>query len=198
MDIKKSLLCFSLFTALTPAFAEAEQPSYSFVDLGYLEVDLDESEIEPTGMFARGSLDLAENWFIFAGYAQADENAGGVDIDVEEFSVGAGFKTALSDTTSLYLAASYIAAEAEVDFPFGGSESFDEDGYGLDVGVRTMVTKRFELNGNVGYSDSGEDDAVDFGVGAVWYLWDNVGLLLEVSSDEDSNRQYMIGGRLSF
>lgn len=198
MDIKKPLLCLAIIASLSPALAQADQPSYTFVDGGYLRLDLDDISLDPTGFFIRGSVELAENWFLQAGYLNADDSTGLIDVEIDQFNFGGGFKTAVGEDTSINVTLNYISAEAEASYQYGGSFTEDEDGYGIGAGIRSMLSDSFELNAAIGYSDSGEADGVEFGVGAVWYVFDNIGILVEAASDDDSNRQYMIGGRVRF
>ena len=198
MEFRKSLLCFATIATLSPTLAMAEQPSYNFFDGGYLRLDLDDLDLDPTGFFARGSVEISDNWFLHGGLQSADDSTGVVDVDADQFNLGAGFKTDLGTNTSLHVVLDYINVEVEAANRFGGRASVDENGYGLGVGVRSMASENFELNADVGYSDLGDEDGLGFGVGAVWYVTESLGLLVELSSDDDSNNQFMIGGRLNF
>ena len=198
MDLKKTMLCLSLITPFGFAAVQAEQPSYNFVDAGYVELDLDEVSLDPSGFFIRGSVEVAENWFIRAGYVDADDSSGFLDVGADQFNLGGGYKAGLSDNTTVHVTLDYISAEAKARNRFGGRAEVDEDGYGLGVGIRSMVTPSIELNAGAGYADLGEEDGLEFDAGAVWYVTENLGLLIEAGTDDDSNRQYMIGGRLAF
>ena len=61
----------TLLLAAAPIAAQAEDMSYSFIDLGYAETNLDGG---PTGdgFGARGSVGFAENFFVFADYLTQD------------------------------------------------------------------------------------------------------------------------------
>lgn len=198
MEIKKSLLGLSLVTALCPVLAQAAQPSYSYIDAGYLQVELDELSLDPTGFFVRGSADVAENWFLRGGFASADDSTGFLDVETDQFNVGGGFKTGIGENTSLNFTVDYLNADAEVETRFGFRDSADVDGYGLGAQIRTMVSSNFELNAGLGYADMDTTDGFEFNVGAAWYATEQFAIVAEVGADEDSNNQYLIGGRLSF
>jgi hypothetical protein len=198
MEIKKALFSFATIAALSPTLALADQPSYNYVDAGYLRLDLDDISLDPTGYFVRGSIEAGENWFFKAGYGTADDSSSFVDVEADEYNVGVGYKKALGENSSFHIALDYINAEAEAKNNFGGKASADENGYGVTLGVRGMVSESFELNGGIGYADVGDEDGLGLGVGAVWYLTEGFGILAEASADDDSNRQYMVGVRLSF
>lgn len=178
----------TLLLAAAPIASQAEDMSYSFLDLGYAETNLDGG---PTGdgFGARGSVGFAENFFVFADYLTQD--FGLVDIDV--YSVGLGGHMDLSDSVDLVGRVGYLKADASA-----GGLSGDDDGYMASAGVRARLAPQFELEGNLIYRDLGggaDDTAV--AVGARYHFTEMfaIGAEYEMSDDADT---WFAGIRLSF
>ena len=75
-----------LMLAAAPLAALAEDMSYSFVDLAYIDTDIDGVGPSLDGFALRGSVGFAKNWFAFGEYVA--QSVGGVDL--ETFVAGAG------------------------------------------------------------------------------------------------------------
>lgn len=178
----------TLLLAAAPIAAQAEDMSYSFIDLGYAETNLDGG---PTGdgFGLRGSIGFAENFFAFADYLNQDFS--GIDFDI--YTVGLGGHLDIAESVDLVGRVGYVDANAS----FGGL-SADESGYLVSAGVRAQPAKQFELEGNVIYRDlgSGADDTA-VAVGARYFFTDlfAVGAEYELSDDADT---WFAGVRLSF
>ena len=178
----------TLLLAAGPIAAQAEDMSYSFVDAGYSEMNLDGG---PTGdgFAARGSVGFAENFFVFADYLNQD--FGPVDVDI--YSVGLGGHLEIAESVDLVGKAGYLEADAS-----GGGFSVDDDGYLVSAGVRARPASQFELEGNVIYRDfGGNADDTAVAVGARYFFTDMfaVGAEYEFSDDADT---WFAGVRLSF
>lgn len=178
----------TLLLAAAPIAAQAEDMSYSFLDLGYAETNLDGG---PTGdgFGLRGSFGFAENFFAFADYLTQDFDP----IDVDVYSVGLGGHLQIAESVDLVGKAGYLKADASA-----GGLSADDDGYLVSAGVRARPAQQFELEGNVIYRDFGggaDDTAV--AVGARYFFTDMfaVGAEYEMSDDADT---IFAGIRLSF
>jgi hypothetical protein len=179
----------SLLLAALPFAAQAEDISYSYIDLGYNEVNIDNG---PTGdgFGLRGSVGIAENFFVFADYSSFDFD-GGLDVDL--YSVGLGGKISVAEDVDLVGRIGY----AEVDASFEGF-SGDESGYTVAGGVRSRITEGLELEGNVIYTDlgGGADDTA-LAVAGRYFFTKNfaIGAEYQVSDDADT---IFAGVRFSF
>lgn len=147
----------SLMLAATPLAAMADDMSYSFVDLAYVETDIDNA---PTadGFALRGSVGFAENWLAFAEYS--DQSVQGIDIT--QFAVGLGGHYGITDNLDLVGRLGYFKVELDA----GGGGNADDDGYLLDLGLRGRVGDAVELEGGARYtdlSDGGDDTALFVG-----------------------------------
>jgi len=194
MDMRKLALACVFATASFGALAG--QPSYTYVEGGYLRMDPDDISLDPTGYYLDGSIAIADNLFLSGGYSDVDDSKAGLKVEIERVDLGIGYKQGLGANSSFHVVASYLEGEVKAR-GYGSRFKDDDDGFALTAGVRSNVLDNLELNADVSYVDV-DDDGLDFGVGAVWYFVPNVGLSLSASIDDDSNRTFGAGVRLSF
>jgi len=181
----------AVLLAAMPVAAQAEDMSYSFIDLGYSEVDIDSGGPTGDGFGVRGSVGFAENFFVFADYSSYDFS-GGVDVDF--YSVGLGGHMEIADNVDLVGRAGYAKADASA----GGGFGLDDDGYVVAAGVRARPADSFELEGNVIYTDfgSGADDTA-VAVAARYFFTKNFAVGAEFQLADDANTLFA-GVRFSF
>jgi len=96
MKILKAVTA-GLMLAATPLLAQAEGMSYSYLDLGYVETDIDGVGPTADGFGLRGSVGVAKNFFVFADYSDQEV----ANIDVEQIAAGLGGRYGLSDNLDL-------------------------------------------------------------------------------------------------
>ena len=190
MKIIKTMIRYGAIAslALAPAAVLADSPEYTYIEGAYVNIDIDGID-DGDGFGIGGSAEVGENIFIFANYATVGFSFG---IDFDTIEAGIGYKSAISDTTDVNVSIAYVNAEVDAGV-FG---SFDDDGYGLDVSLRSMVSNEFELNGGIAYVDfggSGGDDT-SFHVGGVYSFNDSFAVGGDISVGEDITT-YLIGGR---
>jgi hypothetical protein len=179
---------------LSSATAMAEGPSYSYIQANYQEVDIDVGggfDVDGDGFGVSGSLAINDNWFIFAGYSSLDFES---VVDLTEWSLGGGWNSAISEKTDWFATAAYIDAEIDI----GGFDSASDSGFGVSVGMRSMLTPKLELAGSVGYADLGDGADGTSVSGGLWYAVAG-SLALGVGFDvgEDTTG-YGVGIRLYF
>jgi opacity protein-like surface antigen len=193
MKIKKSALPFALATALSAA-ALAEQPNYTYVEVGAFRMNLDGIPHNPTGYYIDGSAALGDSGvYLRGGYFDGDDSAYGVDVDVSGLNLGLGYQAALNDNSSWHVYADWVQPEVEVN-----SVSVDEDGYSLGAGVRSFVAENLELGVDIGYTDVDEEDGFGGSASATYYFADQFGVTLSGELDEDSNSAIALGLRVTF
>lgn len=201
MKPKHALLYTGIMTFLLPGIATAEQPSYSYIQAGYAEMELDDTDLEPSGYFLNGSYELNEHWFVHGGYIDVDESSGSIDVEANEFYAGVGYQHPLGKNSSIHLALAYIEVEAEAENNLLNlSADEDDDAIGVSLGLRSNITSHIELNADINYADFdvSDGDEVSLGIGLVWHVVNNVGLVLEAEGDKDDNRVYQLGIRMTF
>lgn len=179
---------------LSGAPAMADGPSYSYIDALYQEVDIDAGggfDIDGDGFAVSGSVAINDNWFVLANYATTDFE--GV-IDLNQMSVGGGYNSAISERTDWFATVSYL--DAEIDGGFLGNE--DESGYGVALGIRSMLRPNLEVGAHVGYSDlGGGADGTAFGGSIWWTVAGNFALGAAIELDDDITA-FGLGVRLYF
>jgi hypothetical protein len=178
MKIMKALIG-SLLLAAVPLAAQAEGMSYSYVEAGYNEADIDGVE-SGDGFSVRGSAGFAENFFGFADYSTFGFS-GGVDLD--QWNVGIGGRLGISDNVDLVGRVGY----STLDLSVSGLGSGDESGYSVSAGIRGQVTDGFELEGHVIHTDlgSGVGDSTGILVGGRYFFTDNFAAGAEYRTGDD-------------
>ena len=173
--------------ALAPAAVLADSPDYTYIEGSYVNIDIDGID-DGDGFGIGGSAEVGENIFIFADYATVGFSFG---VDFSTITAGIGYKSAISDTTDVNVSIAYVNAEVDA----GAFGSIDDDGYGLDVSLRSMVSSEFELNGGISYVDFGNGgDDTAFHVGGVYSFNDSFAVTGDISFGEDITT-FLIGGR---
>ena len=139
----------TLLLAASPLAVQAEDMSYSYIDLGYNEADLD-NVADGDGFSVRGSIGFAENFFAFADYATFGFPA---SVDLDQISVGLGGHFGISERVDLVGRVGYT----ELDISVPGLGSGSEDGYLVSAGIRGQVSDSFELEGHAVHTDLGSN-----------------------------------------
>lgn len=187
MKIVKTMACGLVLAALsTPALAE--DMSYSNLDLGWLSTDIDNG---PTvdGFGLRGSVGIAESFFVFAEYGS--QEASGADVD--QYAVGFGGHLDIAENLDLVGRIGYLNAEVSQ-----GPFSVDEDGYLVSAGLRGQIAPGFELEGGAVYRDfGGGADETALVVGGRYFLTDNLAINAEYEHGDDAGTIFA-GLRLTF
>ena len=152
--------------------ALAASPSWNYVELGYVKADIDGAgDFDPDGFGVKGVKLLNENVYLTGTYSRISDDAYGFDIDIDMASMGLGYRYGLNATTDIFGEVTYEYVELSE-----GSVDEDENGYGLAVGVRSMVTNNIELSGAIRYIDIDDEDDTEFEVGANYYFTPNFAL----------------------
>jgi hypothetical protein len=133
--------------AAMPFLAHADDMSYRYFQVGYMETNVDGLSENPDGFATRGSFGFAKNYFLFTEYSQQELSG----LEVNQLSVGLGGHYGLTDNLDLVGRAGYSKAEVKVS----GLGSADDDGYLVGAGLRGRMGDHFELEGGVIYQDFG-------------------------------------------
>lgn len=141
--------------------AQDAELSYDYFGLEYTEGELLGEDF--TGYGAELSVSINESFFL-KGTASTAEN----DRDflfqqwtgkpeLRNYSAGLGFHAPISDRMDFVTGVKYIRSELK----FAGNKQ-KADGYGIDAGVRAMLTRSLELEAMANYID-GDDFEEEFG-----------------------------------
>ena len=182
------LAAIALLASAAPAAAQVASGarsvfSYTWLEVEYFQVDFDAFEDDLSGFGLSGSIELAGNLHLVAGYGSGDIDVLGTNVDTDEFSAGLGFHAALDERVDGFAEARYINSEITVD---AIDLSDSEDGYGLGAGIRFLAADRLEVFGRLDYIDL-VDGSTTFTGGARFYPTPNVGLGVRYSLNDDAD-----------
>jgi len=186
----KILSVLAASAALVPFMAQAEGLSYTYIEGGYFNTDIDDFSETVGGWGLKGSFEFTENIFGFAEFKDQSANVGGGNIDFASWNVGVGYAWPIADQTDIYGTLGYVSVDA--DLPNSWNDFIDvdpeDDGYSLGLGIRTRFAERFEVEGTARYSNLSDfGDEFDFGAFGRWYVTDMVALGVGyVAGDETS------------
>jgi hypothetical protein len=84
----------------------ADTPTFGFVEGGYVSnlggpVDFDGFEI-------KGNMEISDNLYMTAGLTKTDVDTAFFDLDIDVVSLGLGYKTDISDVSTLFAEAAYV------------------------------------------------------------------------------------------
>ena len=203
--------------------ASAEQElSYSYLELDYINLDIDEvgdsgdalDDLDNgDGWGVRGSYALSPNWFAFANYSVTqsdtsftdDQNQSfNSDTDINRLDIGAGYHTPINTRTDVVYRLAYTDYDTD-GFNFGASSSIalndlnddNSDGYYADVSLRSQLGDKLEGSAGLRYTDVENND--DLGIiGNLMYEFSPaLGLNFGMEAG-DNITQILIGLRYSF
>ena len=221
MEISKTAVAIGLLTAL-PVAVGAQELSYTYLELDYVNVDLDaldqgdviEELDDGDGWALRGSLSLTDNFFLFGAYSDQELDATtafqGVvvpaDFDLEILEVGGGYHTPLNDDwdfvgrlgyTDFDLGNFRLGATEEDDFEIDDIDDDSSDGFLIDAGLRGQIAPTWEAGAGLRYRDIEDDDEFSAFGNILWEFAPQWGLNL--SADLGSDIRFINAGvRWSF
>jgi hypothetical protein len=135
--------------------------SYSYVEAGYgeTEIEADSVDMDGDGYRVSGSLAIAPTYHVVVEYSTADlevENFN-IDVDVDTISIGFGYNRPISPRADIIGRILYVDSDVQVDSPFF-AVSGDDSGLGMQFHLRGQVMERVEVEGGIDYVDVGDDD----------------------------------------
>jgi hypothetical protein len=173
------------------AASYAEDFDYSYVDLSYGMLEIDDIDVDGDGFGLGGSFAINPDFHVFAGYQSAGLDFG---VDVTTFGAGIGYNTELSPTVDAVARLSYQYAEVDAS----GFGSADDSGFGFSVGLRVAASDVVELNAGIEYVDFGDGgDDTGFSLGGFYSFTDAFDLGLSGSWSDDTT-SFALTGRLYF
>ena len=142
--MKKSLLALTLLAAAPFAASAAEGVSYNYVEGGYVASKI--SGPDADGWAIGGSGAIAPNFHVFGNYnSQTVDNT---NFDIDNWRLGVGYNHEIGPKTDLLTRVAWERYETGVQ---------DFNGYSVEAGVRSGLTKNWE-----GYVLAGYEDGSDF------------------------------------
>ena len=171
----KILSVLAASAALAPFMAQAEGLSYTYLEAGYLNTDIDEFNETVGGWGLKGSFEFTDNIFAFAEYTDQSASIRGGNIDLAGWNVGAGYAWPIADQTDIYGTIGYVSVDADLPSRYNDLIDVDpeDDGYSLGLGIRTRFAESFEVEGTAQYANLSDfGDEFDFGIYGRWYVTD--------------------------
>lgn len=133
---------------LAPALSQAEGFSYSYLEGAYINTDVDHYNKDIDGLALRGSFEITDNVFLFAGFSDQSTSIFSTHIGLQSYQLGAGYAWPMDRNVDLYGKVGYVHAEADLPGP-----NLKDDGFLLGAGLRGRVVENLELEGGVNYTD---------------------------------------------
>lgn len=174
----------SLLLAGTAA-AQQSALSYNYVEGNITKGEI--SDFDYTTYGAELSIALGDTLFVKGTLAEGesdDEVFGGLssdNVDISAYTLGLGAHLPISSRTDFVTEVSYIKNE----IGFRGFNQ-DADGYGVDAGIRTMLSDSVELAAGVNYVDGDDiDGELGFSADARFYLSNRLSLSVGYAERDD-------------
>ena len=177
---RRTLSVLAALAAALPLATQAEPMDYSYVEIGFLDAERDEPNLDGDGFALRGSLEFHPSFFAFA---ELEDLGYDLDVDITSIKVGAGGHWPLNEKIDLVGRFGIVKYDIEAR-RFGLDE--DEDGFTLGARVRGEVMPRLELEGGFDYLDVDSGDDTSAVLEGRYFFIENVsgGLRLQFG-DED-------------
>jgi hypothetical protein len=184
LPLSLALLGFLAASSITVAGS----PSWTYVEAGYNNVDLDNLNEEGDGWFVGASLGF-KHMHLFGRAIQSETDV--TDSDFNRWYVGGGWHGLLGERSDLVGELAYVDAEVGAT---------DDSGYFGRAGVRWRPINLFEAGGFARFEDLDElDDDVVWEANAMLYVWRlSLGLSYETQDDVDTYNvfaRFNLGGR---
>ncbi|MBB3823243.1 hypothetical protein FHT03_002295 [Xanthomonas arboricola] len=206
----RTTLILAALLAAAPFAASAEGLSYSYVEGGWnrTEISVNEDSDDLDGGYIRGSWQIAEPVYVFAGYqrAEKDFNLGAgfvLEGTLQQANLGIGYRQEMTERVEFTADISVLRSKVESDLRRGGRSLGDSSdtstlGFG-NLGLRGKPSPRTEAWIKVGYIDGSDVDEGEFvgTLGGQVNFTTTWGLVGEVEFIDNAN-QYRVGVRASF
>jgi len=202
-----TLIAISI-SVLWCAPSQADSPSFTYVGFEYvgtgnldISVDRTSVDLDLDGYALTGSVELGIFFFQASQFELETEDFLGGNIEDSITMLAAGITFELPQTQVYGL---IRGRRDDLSLRVGGF-SLDDDleVAGVEAGVRVNLTNRLELNANLGVPAI--DDGTSYGVGAQFFVTDNVGITLDFRrlefEEDDIEAEFdttSIGVRFSF
>jgi hypothetical protein len=149
--------------ALLPIAAFAQEFDYTFVEVSYMDTELDAGpgDIAGDGLGVSASLSLTDDVFLFGGYDTQDFGFG---IDASTYDFGAGMRWGLNPQVDIVGDLAWVHTQVDTGFA-----SADDDGLGLGLGLRGRMSDSIELQGGLRYVDLDDSDTF-LSLGGRWHF----------------------------
>jgi hypothetical protein len=201
----RSLLALALLALSLPLHAQGDEkleqkPPFSYLFLNAAATrDRDrELDVVAEGFSLGGSVDLAENAFLTAGYSHSETGkfqfegpVGTTQAEVEDdgFSIGVGGHKSLSRRTDLTTALAYVSSLTKVSQAGQPEEEDRSEGGAASVGLRHLIHPWVEISAGSSYSfvagERGWDWSGGVGLMMTRAIWMDIDYYRSAGQDSD-------------
>ena len=140
-------ILFVLSIAALSFSAHAQDLSYRYAGAALYTGDVYGADGDGIGLY--GSFPINDAFFVRVDYRHLEASDSPAELDTIE--LGAGYRYPLSEKADLIAGIAYVAGE---------NNQGDDDGFGLRVGARFLLTDKVELNGTLDYVSLEDDDTI--------------------------------------
>jgi hypothetical protein len=205
----RSLIALALAAALPlSAHAADDGVSFTYVEADYVNADasgLDNMD----GFGLKANVGFAESWYGTASWSKVSKGdvdlgyTDPVDVDFEQSTIGVGYHHAFAPRAHFLAELAYINDRLNIEIPSLGSGTDSAHGYRASVGIRGLLSPRFEGEAKLHYTDfSGDTDGgVGGEINAVFHVNSTWGVAAGWQRDDvgdDNVDQWKVGVRASF
>ncbi|MEP1742194.1 MAG: porin [Kangiellaceae bacterium] len=181
--MKKTIIASAVLSVISFG-AMAETPSFDYVEFGFTEYDSDGLG-KLDGFELTASKELNNNFYVAGDLARVNE--GGFDLDT--MTIGVGYKNQFSSNSTFF---------SEIDFAkIKNSNDFDENGFQVTAGIRSMLGKNLELKAAVEYLDINDVDETSYVVGGAYNLNSDLAVYADYTYESELSK-YGVGIRYNF
>lgn len=188
----RSILLVILFAFSASVYAD--DFNYNLVTVSYGQLEIDDVDLDGDVIRLNGSAAINESIHVFAGYGVGDVDNAFTSGDIDQWNIGLGYNTSLSDSVDFVAGLSY----EYLDVSQTGFPGTDDSGFGLSAGLRMAASDKLEVNAGISYvdySDFGDNTAFS---GALLYgFTESFSLGLNARVDDDFT-EYSLSGRFYF
>jgi hypothetical protein len=196
--IAAACLCMTTLALLGGATLAADEkyPQWTYVEGGYLAVDVDNLSESGDNYFLGGSFGIGKNFHLIGSYTDGDLSD---TVDQTTWRLGGGWNGGLGEKMDLVGELYWVDNETESSGPV--SVTVSDDGYGATFGVRWRIIPLFELDGFLNYTDldiAGDQTGWEArGILNIWKI--GIGASYQIIDADNSDAdQYNVFARFNF
>lgn len=189
--MRKEMILASLAALGLAGPAVASDFNYSYLELGWMQSEFDDVDVDGDGFGLRGSMEFTSALHGFVSYSDQSYD---FDIDGEFIEIGLGYAWSMTPNVDIVGRIAYL----DTSFDIPGFGEVSDDGFALGGYLRGKPMQSLELTGGidlVDYSDGGSDE--QFNVGARYFFTKQFAAGLDVQFN-DFGTAYTLGGRMTF
>jgi len=203
--MKKQLLMSSLIVAASALSfsAHATNLDYNTMSVSYSTVEIDDSNLDLSGVSVSGSKLLTDNVFVGATFSSRGDDVNycyyrcdDIEVTHTQISLAAGYRHELTNSTDIYAAVGYASVDYELKYD-GYEDNGDDSGHLLNLGIRSLLTDNIEFLGSIGMVDIGDESETSVDVGLAYHINDRFTVGASIDKSEDSSG-YAISARYNF